>query len=596
MVCATPPADGDGLVVRPHVDADCARALEGRVSRTGHSAGARLLWAAPHRARLDVCSLETSSGQKGGSMEFQVMHSFDDEEIAERPLEGHGGNALWLALERAEAVAVFTPDGTVSHASDRFLRLFGYGLDDLRGKPLRALMGAAPTDSLEAKRLWNEVVAGRLQAGATRFVTRDGCEVWLEATSLPCCDANDRVFQVVLLVRDRGAMQQQLQRLQEQLGAIEKWHAVIEFDLDGNAIRTNEEFQGLLGYTEGDLKGRADRFFVDPEFARSAEYAATWNALRNGEARSTDVRCVSKGGREVWLRFHYVPRHDAADEKSTIVGYASDITVRRRLATDLRGSASTLTAASQELGAISKQMMDTAAETAGQSEVAKTAVDQVNRSIRTVTTATDEMSASIREIAKNASEAARVATSAVSMADTTNTTIGKLGASSAEIGKVIKVITSIAQQTNLLALNATIEAARAGEAGKGFAVVANEVKELAKETARATEDIGQKIETIQNDTRAAVGAIAQIARIIGEINDIQTAIASAVEEQTATTAEMGRNVNDAARGSEAIAQNIARVSRGAEGILAGVGDTQRSAVDLAKMAAEFQRVVALFTG
>ncbi len=154
----------------------------------------------------------------------------------------------------------------------------------------------------------------------------------------------------------------------------------------------------------------------------------------------------------------------------------------------------------------------------------------------------EEMTASIREIAKNANEAARVATQAVKVAETTNSTVGKLGESSAEIGKVIKVITSIAQQTNLLALNATIEAARAGEAGKGFAVVANEVKELAKETAKATEDISQKIEAIQTDTRGAVAAIGQIGTIINQINDIQNTIASAVEEQTATTNEISRNV------------------------------------------------------
>ena len=146
----------------------------------------------------------------------------------------------------------------------------------------------------------------------------------------------------------------------------------------------------------------------------------------------------------------------------------------------------------------------------------------------------------------------------------TNATVAKLGESSAEIGNVIKVITSIAQQTNLLALNATIEAARAGEAGKGFAVVANEVKELAKQTAKATEDISRKIEAIQNDTKGAVEAIAQIGKIINQINDIQNTIASAVEEQTATTGEISRNVAEAAKGSNEIAQNITGVAQAAQ--------------------------------
>src|SRR5439155_15096531 len=176
--------------------------------------------------------------------------------------------------------------------------------------------------------------------------------------------------------------------------------------------------------------------------------------------------------------------------------------------------------------------------------VASAAAEQVSRNVTTVSTAAEEMGASIKEIAKNANEAARIATSAVKVAERTNTTVAKLGESSAEIGNVVKVITSIAQQTNLLALNATIEAARAGEAGKGFAVVANEVKELAKQTAKATEDIGRKIVAIQTDTKGAVEAIGRIGAIINQIHDLQNTVASAVEEQTATTNEIGRNVSE----------------------------------------------------
>src|SRR5947209_5873438 len=167
------------------------------------------------------------------------------------------------------------------------------------------------------------------------------------------------------------------------------------------------------------------------------------------------------------------------------------------------------------------------------------------------------MGVSIKEIAKNATQAARVATAAVKVAENTTATVSKLGDSSVEIGQVIKVITSIAQQTNLLALNATIEAARAGEAGKGFAVVANEVKELAKETAKATEDISRKIEAIQTDTKEAVGAIANISEVIDQINGISNTIATAVEEQNATTNEMSRNVSEAAQSSGEITGNIA---------------------------------------
>jgi PAS domain S-box-containing protein len=258
-------------------------------------------------------------------------------------------------------------------------------------------------------------------------------------------------------------------------------------------------------------------------------------------------------------------------------------------------TATALASSSEELTAVSQQMSSNAAETSTQANVVSAAGEQVSKNVQTVATATEEMTASIKEIAKNANEAAKVAGSAAKMAETTNSTVAKLGESSAEIGQVIKVITSIAQQTNLLALNATIEAARAGEAGKGFAVVANEVKELAKETAKATEDISKKIEAIQTDTKGAVEAIAQITAIIKQINDISNTIASAVEEQTATTNEIARNVGGAAKGSAQIAENVVAVATAAKSTTQGAGDTQTAAQELSRMAADLQKLVARFT-
>jgi methyl-accepting chemotaxis protein len=257
-------------------------------------------------------------------------------------------------------------------------------------------------------------------------------------------------------------------------------------------------------------------------------------------------------------------------------------------------TAQVLASASQELTAVSQQMAANAEETATQASVASAAAEQVSTNVTTVSTGTEEMGASIKEIAKSANEAARVATAAVKVADKTNAIVAKLGESSAEVGNVIKVITSIAQQTNLLALNATIEAARAGEAGKGFAVVANEVKELAKQTARATEDISRKIEAIQGDTKGAVEAIAQIGKIINQINDIQNTIASAVEEQTATTGEISRNVNEAAKGSNEIAQNITGVAQAARSTTEGAGNTRSSADELSRIALDLQKLVSQF--
>ena len=176
----------------------------------------------------------------------------------------------------------------------------------------------------------------------------------------------------------------------------------------------------------------------------------------------------------------------------------------------------------------------------------------------------------------------------------TNATVSRLGDSSAEIGQVIKVINSIAEQTNLLALNATIEAARAGEAGKGFAVVANEVKELAKQTGKATEDISHKIKAIQASSHEAVQAIGEIGQVINQINDISNTIASAVEEQSATTNEISRNVAEAARGVDEITQNVTGMAEAAKGTASGANETQMASAELARMAAELQDLVGQF--
>ena len=293
--------------------------------------------------------------------------------------------------------------------------------------------------------------------------------------------------------------------------------------------------------------------------------------------------------------FNQAIEADSHDEFGTVALALREST--ERVGSTVAGmvdSSVSLSTSSDKLSSVSQQMSAVAEETAAQAGSVSAAAEQVSHNIQSVSAGSEELGASIQEIARNTTEAARVASEAVRVAEATNETVTKLGASSAEISEVIKVITLIAEQTNLLALNATIEAARAGDAGKGFAVVANEVKALARKTAKSSEEIGRMIDSIQGDTRQAVNAIAQITSIILQINDIQTVIAASVEEQAITTREIGRSVNEAAIGSSEIARNITGVAEAARSTTEGAAETHRSAEQLAHLAGELLRLVAQF--
>ncbi|MGY1601889.1 methyl-accepting chemotaxis protein [Geodermatophilus sp. SYSU D00815] len=276
------------------------------------------------------------------------------------------------------------------------------------------------------------------------------------------------------------------------------------------------------------------------------------------------------------------------------VGLEAAMADMRTVVAAIGDSSTTLASATEQLSASAQDMARLAGESATQSGVVATAAGQVSTNVQTVAAGSEQMGASIREIAQNAAEVARVAAQAVDVAGATTATVAKLGESSLEIAGVVKVITSIAEQTNLLALNATIEAARAGEAGKGFAVVANEVKELAQETAKATEDISHRVEAIQADTDGAVRAIGEIASIIAVINDSQGTIAAAVEEQTATTTEMNRNVSEAAQSADRIAENIAAVASATGSTTHAMADARSAIEEVARMASALHSSVSRF--
>jgi methyl-accepting chemotaxis protein len=507
------------------------------------------------------------------------------------------------AINKVQAVIEFELDGTVITANENFLKTLGYRLDEIQGKHHSMFVEPSFRDSSEYRNFWRDLNDGKFQSAEYKRIGKGGREVWIQASYNPVLDDNGRVVKVVKFATDVTESVKQRIVNSRYAGMAENSPINIMFAdpdlriqyLNPASTNTLKKLQNLLPVAAEKMIGQnIDIFHKNPSYQRGL-LADPKNLPRTAHIQVGpetldllvspiyDQNKTFLGSMVTWS----VITERLAQEKRE-----RDLTASLKVTLNtVSENAQALSSASEELTAVSQQMSSNSEETAAQSNVVASAAEQVSKNVSTVATSAEEMNASVREIAKNSNEAARVATQAVKVAEDTNRTIAKLGESSIEIGKVIKVITSIAQQTNLLALNATIEAARAGEAGKGFAVVANEVKELAKQTASATEEISQKIEAIQGDTKGAVAAISQISGIINQINDISNTIASAVEEQTATTNEIARNASEAAKGSTEISKNITNVSEAAKNTTEGANNTLSAATELAKLASELKRVV-----
>lgn len=464
------------------------------------------------------------------------------------------------ALDKSMAVIEFKPDGTILDANENFLNTVGYDLDEVKGKHHSMFADAAYAASQEYKDFWKKLAAGEFEAAQYKRYGKGGKEIWIEASYNPIMSKAGKVYKVVKFATDITKQILKNAERESIVNAINRSQAVIEFTLDGTILDANDNFLGVMGYSLDEVKGKHHSMFADAEFAASQEYKDFWKKLAAGEFQAAQYKRYGKGGKEIWIEASYNPIFDAEGKPFKVIKFATDLTPRKEeslaLANDFESNVKTLVA---DVVSSIQQVQNTS------NSLAASADDTSSRS-NVVAATTEELSASIHEISTQVTNAVKVVGTAVEQTKISENLVSGLVEAAEKIGEVTALISEIADQTNLLALNATIEAARAGDAGKGFAVVASEVKKLALETASATGEIGSHINNIQGASETTAQAIRKVTNMIEQVNEISTAISSAVEEQSAATKDVATNITSVQAGANQTGESSAILSDVAQGL------------------------------
>ncbi|WP_081611381.1 methyl-accepting chemotaxis protein [Kordiimonas gwangyangensis] len=443
------------------------------------------------------------------------------------------------ALDKAQAIIEFDLDGTIITANQNFLNATGYNLEEIEGRHHRLFVRADELNSAEYAKFWADLAEGQIKSGEFHRVRKSGEDMWLQASYNPVLDRDGTVLKVVKFATDITAAKMRRAEYRGKLSALDKAQAIIEFDLDGNIITANENFLAAVGYDLAEIEGKHHSLFVTTEERSSDSYRAFWENLKHGQFQSGEFRRNDKQGNVVWLQATYNPIFGPDGKAFKVVKFATDITamVLKREETE-------------RVAALVDEKLENIVQSIRianrKSDSASSASNETDAMVQTVAAAAEELAASFQEIANSVG----IARSAVdNMAEETgaaDVSTQALSEAAEAMNKIVTLIDDIAAQINLLALNATIESARAGEAGRGFAVVASEVKNLAGQVARATAQINDEIERMQDVSGDVISRLRVINSAVGNVQNSVTGIAGAIEEQTAVTRDISANMGTAA--------------------------------------------------
>jgi methyl-accepting chemotaxis protein len=555
-------------------------------------------------------------------------------------------DAILKGIDLACIVSHTDKKGFITYVNDKHCEVSQYSQEELIGANQNIVRHPDMPKST-FKELWQTIGRGEIFRAPVKNRKKDGTPYYVDGIFIPILGANGKPEKYIGIRFDQTEQTIESQRMQGIVDAIDKSYAFIEFTIDGIILDANKNFLSTMGYKIEEIKGKHHRIFVDKKYAESENYAEFWEKLNQGEIFTDEFLRIHKNGKPVYLQAVYSPVKDDMGRITKVVKIATDVTEQVNLREQLKDIVADISTALQnmadgnfrvritkeyegsfkilkdslntmaikvsdsmkkmmlsieslssqgtELSSTSQSMEAVADETTRQAQAVAAAAEQASRNFMTVSSATEQMSTSIREIASLVQNSDSISKDALKQSNNTINIVKNLTNSSEEIGAVVKTITYIAQQTNLLALNATIEAARAGDAGKGFAVVANEVKELARQTTQSADEISKKISGVQLDSKNVDAAIGEVGKIIAKIGDISSTIASAVEEQSITTADISRNVQEASRSTNEISEKIAGVADAAGETAKAAIQTSASSDELQKLSIEISSIIKTFT-